>query len=410
MRAKAILLIGDGLADRPCPELAGLTPLEAAKSPHLDQLATEGECGLLDPIAPGIPPGSDTAHLAFLGYDPYEDYPGRGPFEAAGIGMDVQPSDIAFRCNFATIDEHNIVVDRRAGRIRGGTADLAAALDGLEIDGVCCFFRASVEHRAALVLRGEGLGDQVTDPDPKQDGKPLKRAEGKDAASARTAAVVNAFIERAHEILSGHPVNEARAQAGEPLANLALPRGAGRAPHLRPFSEHSGLNGALVVEVALVKGIGRYVGMTVVDVPGASGNLATDEVALAQAAGDALADHDFVLCNLKCADVWAHDGDPEAKVTAVEKLDRMAEVLLGAAAGEQSWYLVVTGDHTTACAIRDHTGEPVPVALWGPDVRSDAVTTFGERSCATGGLGRLRGRDLLPVIISYLGAAQKFGA
>ncbi len=410
-RGKALLLIGDGLGDRPCPELAGLTPVEAAKTPNLDRLAAAGECGLIDPIAPGIPPGSDTAHLAYLGYDPHTHYPGRGPFEAMGIGMEVRPGDIAFRCNFATIDGNGVISDRRAGRIRDGTADLAAALNGLTVDGVQCFVRESVEHRAALVLRGGKLGDRVIDADPDADGQPLLQATGEDADSQRTAAAINAFVARSREVLADHPVNRARAACGEPVANIVLPRGAGRAPNLASFRETSGLTGALVVEVGLVKGIGRYIGMTVVDVPGALGNLQTDEIALAKAAVAALDGHDFVLCNLKCPDVAGHDGDPEAKVAACEKLDRMAALILeSAAARSDRLYVAVTGDHTTACATRDHTGEPVPVALWGPDVRADQVTAFGERTCAIGGLGRLRGLDLLPVLTSYIGAAKKFGA
>src|SRR5919199_3262095 len=143
----ALLLIGDGLGDRRVPELGGKTPLEAADTPTLDRLAAEGETGLMDPIAPGIRGGSDTGHLAILGYDPYKYYPGRGPFEALGIGMDVQRGDLAFRCNFSTVDDDLTVLDRRAGRITEGTAELAAALNGFQCEDVTCYFKESIAHR-----------------------------------------------------------------------------------------------------------------------------------------------------------------------------------------------------------------------------------------------------------------------
>src|SRR5688572_6659309 len=150
----ALLLIGDGLGDRAVPEFGGKTPLEYANTPTLDRLAAECESGLMDPIAPGVKGGSDTGHLAILGYDPYETYTGRGPFEALGIGMDVQRGDLAFRCNFSTVDADLTVLDRRAGRITEGTAALAAALNGIVIEDVTCRFKESVAHRAALVLHG----------------------------------------------------------------------------------------------------------------------------------------------------------------------------------------------------------------------------------------------------------------
>ena len=158
---KAILVICDGMADRPVPELGGMTPLEAADNPNMNTLALQGECGIMDPIAPGIRAGSDTSHLAILGYDPFTTYTGRGPFEAAGIGMDVKQGDIAFRCNFSTVDSDMVITDRRAGRIETGTDQLAAAVNGMKIEDVTCYFKESVAHRGALVLRGPGLGPAV---------------------------------------------------------------------------------------------------------------------------------------------------------------------------------------------------------------------------------------------------------
>ena len=173
---KGIIMIIDGMADRPIKELGYKTPLEAAVTPNMDKMAENGICGIMDPIKPGIRAGSDTSHISILGYDPYEVYTGRGPFEAAGVGVDVLPGDIAFRCNFSTADESGIITDRRAGRIREGTEEIAQSINGMELEeDVEVIFKESTGHRAVLVLRGNGLSDQISDADPKHDGKPPKK-------------------------------------------------------------------------------------------------------------------------------------------------------------------------------------------------------------------------------------------
>ena len=249
---KILIFICDGVADRPVAELGGKTPLEAARTPNFDRIARAGENGLLDPIAPGIPAGSDTSHLALLGYDPYEYYTGRGPFEALGVGMDVRPGDVAFRCNFATVEERDgrlVVVDRRAGRITEGTAELVAPLNGVELDGVKCYVKESTAHRAALVFRGDGLGAEVSDVDPHEEGAAVAEATGANAESQKTAAVLNEFVELSHEKLEGHAVNREREKRGLPPANIILPRGAGLAPHIPPLTRLYNLTAAAVVEV-----------------------------------------------------------------------------------------------------------------------------------------------------------------
>jgi 2,3-bisphosphoglycerate-independent phosphoglycerate mutase len=405
---KGILIIGDGMADRPVPELNGQTPLEAANTPTLDALAREGECGLLDPIAPGVRPGSDTAHLALLGYDPYRFYTGRGPFEAAGIGLEVRGGDVCFRCNFSTVGDGMIVRDRRAGRIERGTDQLAAALNGLEIDGVTCYFKESVEHRAALVLRGPGLGHDVSDVDPHAEGGKIHPAQGKDPASEKTARVVNEFVRLSYERLKDHPVNRQREQEGKPAANIVLPRGAGIAPHLTPFQEKYGLRGSAIVEVGLIRGIARYLQMDHPEVPGATGGYDTDEIALARATVDALADHDYVLCNLKAPDLGGHDGDPRRKMAAIEKLDRLVRHVVDNA--PSPLHLGVCADHTTAVEFRDHCGDAVPALFWGPRVRPDSVTRYGERFVLGGGVGRVCGRDVMNLLTNWMGTQEKFGA
>jgi len=418
-KTKAVILIGDGLADRPVPELDGRTPLEVADTPTLDLIAAEGECGQMDPIAPGVRAGSDTSHLAILGYDPRQVYTGRGPFEALGIGMEVKGGDICFRCNFSTVegelelsaDQHftgATVTDRRAGRISSATEALAASLNGVVIEDVTCYVKESVEHRAALVLRGLGLGPLVSDVDPHADGSAPHGAAGQDDASRKTARIINQFVLLSWQRLKDHPVNQERVAEGKPPANILMPRGAGVAPHLEPFAERWGVAGACVVETGLIAGIGRYLAMTVPEVPGATGGMDTDELALAKAVVEMLAEHDFVLCNLKAPDLGGHDGDPQSKVIAAQKLDNLARYVLEH--GPQDLHLAVTADHCTPVTFGDHTGDTVPLAIHGPNVRPDRVRLFTERAVVGGALGRVRGSDVMPMLTNLMGVQEKYGA
>jgi 2,3-bisphosphoglycerate-independent phosphoglycerate mutase len=406
-----LLLIADGLGDRPVPELDGQTPLEYARTPTMDALVREGEAGLMDPIAPGVRGGSDTGHLALLGYDPYQYYTGRGPFEAMGIGLPVQRGDISFRCNFSTVDDNWVVQDRRAGRITEGTGELARALNGMQIEDVTCLFKESVAHRAALVLHGPGLGAHVTDIDPHADGERIWEARATnldDVESAKTARIVNEFVQRSYQILNDAPVNQRRRTAGQPPANIVLPRGIGVSPHLKPFDAARGVKSACIVEVGLVKGIGEYLGMDVVDVPDSTASLDTDTEAIGRAVIEANRDHNFILCNVKGPDVAGHDGDARGKVAIIEKIDRMVDQILQATNGDL--VIAVTGDHSTPVTVGDHSGEPCPIFFWGHGVRPDGCTAFGERSVLGGGVGRIRGLDVLNIMTSYMGVQEKFGA
>ncbi len=406
---KAILLIMDGLSDRPVSDLGDKTPLEYAQTPAMDAAAARGVCGLMDPIAPGCVAGSDTAHLALLGLNPYEIYSGRGPFEAAGIDMEVQPGDVAFRVNFSTVDDDLRVVDRRAGRITEGTHELAQALNGLEIDGVKCYFKESVAHRAALVLRGEGLGANVSDVDPHEVGAKIWEAKGADEASQRTAEVVNKFVRKSHEILREHPVNKKRQAEGKLPANIALPRGAGLAPHIgQSFDERFGLKSACIVETGLIRGIGVYLKMDIIDVEGATGGLDSDVMATAKAVVQALDDHNFVLCNIKGPDVAGHDQDAMAKVQMIERIDQAVRYITDNVPSDT--YLVLTADHSTPIEVGDHSGDPVPLVIDGPGVRVDEVTQFNERAVTAGGLLRVRGTDLMLMLTNLMGVQHKFGA
>ncbi|GIV06496.1 MAG: phosphoglycerate mutase [Fimbriimonadales bacterium] len=408
---KGLLLIADGLGDRPVPAMGDKTPLEYASTPTLDRLAREGECGLMDPIAPGIRAGSDTAHLAILGYDPYKVYQGRGPFEALGIGMEVRGGDVALRCNFSTVDSAMRVIDRRAGRITEGTAELAQALNGVEIEGVRCFFKESVAHRGALVLRGEGLSPHITDVDPHAEGEVIHESQPidpNDEAAVRTARVVNAFVRLSYERLKDHPVNRDRVARGLPPANIILPRGAGVAPHLEPFPKRHGMTAAAVVETGLIRGIARFVGMDTLEAPGATGGVDTDYNSIADTLANALRQYDFILCNVKAPDLCGHDRNPQLKAQVIEQIDGLIARLL--TQYTEPFYLLFTGDHSTPCSVGDHSGDPVPVLLHGPDLRGDEVLRFHEYACARGALGRLRGGDLVNILTQLMGVQEKFGA
>ena len=243
----------DGMAGRPLKELNNQTTLQAAKTPNMDKMAERGITGLMDSIAPGIIPGSDTAHLSILGYNPYEVYTGRGPFEAVGVGVDVIPGDIAFRCNFSTSDEDGIITDRRAGRIRDGTDEIIATLNTMKIEGyedieiifkestgqiiatlntmkiegyedIEIIFKESTGHRAVLVLRGEGLSGKVSDADPKVEGnkpKVVKALDGSPEAE-RTADILNKLVVKSYEMTKDHPVNIKRIEEGEAPAKKCL--------------------------------------------------------------------------------------------------------------------------------------------------------------------------------------------
>ena len=412
---KMLILLGDGLGDRPVPELNGQTPLEAMDSPDLDRIASQGLCGMLNPVSPGRIIGSDTAHMAILGYDPFKYYKGRGPFEARGVGLEVLPGDVAFRCNFATVDGRSLV-DRRAGRIKTGTDQLAAAVNehaGM-IEDVQCIFKESVEHRAALVLRGPGLDHRITEVDPHHEGvdypdcEPLPEAAG-DPAAVKTARIVNEWVRLAHEALENHPVNIQRKNEGLPPANAALPRGVGTAVQLEPFSERYELDGAMIVEVDLVRGLGEYLAMQVIDVPEATGGSDTNEIAIAAAVVSALQVHDFVLANIKAPDLGGHDGDVEQKQRAIAKVDNAIGYLLEHLDFSRV-VMLVTGDHCTPVVVRDHTGDAVPAVFYGSGVRPDEVGRFGERPCMGGGLGNFTGSDIMPLLTNFAGRQEKFGA
>jgi 2,3-bisphosphoglycerate-independent phosphoglycerate mutase len=389
---KALLVIGDGMADRPLKELSGKTPLEVAEKSSLDRIAKDGICGILDPISPGVPPGSDTATLALLGYDALKSYRGRGALEALGSSVEILQGDVAFRCNFATVDENLTVIDRRAGRIETDEASkLAEALQNVRLgSGLTAeiLFKNTVQHRAILRLRGQALSRMISDSDP-----------------GKTRALTTRF----HKILKDHPVNRKRAEKGLPPANIILFRGAGTLPEVEPLPDRYGIKATAITAMPLIKGVCKITGMKLMYVKGATGTYDTDVIAKAKAAIEALKSNDLVLLHVKATDVASHDNNIQQKIEMITKINRMVNHIIKNVDLDET-IIAITADHTTSTATKEHEGDPVPIAIQGPNIRTDDIEEFNERVCAKGGLCRIKGKDLMPTIMNFIGKTEKFGA
>jgi 2,3-bisphosphoglycerate-independent phosphoglycerate mutase len=401
------------MADRPLIDHDYKTPMEYANTPNMDRLAKGGLVGLLDPISPGVRPGSDVANMALLGYEPSKYYTGRGALEAIGAGIEVRITDVAFRCNFATVDDDFRVEDRRAGRIRK-PSKLAKAVDEIKIDsvpGVKTIFKATVEHRGVLVLRGEKLSRMVSDVDPKEEGLKIGIAKALDSSeeAKRTAAAVNEFVKRSHEVLREHPLNQERANDGEKVANIVLTRGAGTVPTLPSFKSMFDLRGACISGTPLIKGLATAAGIETVDVRGATGGLKTDYEAKAKATIETSKDKNFILLHVKAPDIAGHDGDFKAKVRTLEEADTLVGHIIDEVDIGMN-YFALTSDHATPVAYGTHTGDPVPVVIGGPDVPASRILKLSESTAARGNLGRIRGVDLMPIITDMVGRSRLYGS
>ncbi|WP_270420417.1 2,3-bisphosphoglycerate-independent phosphoglycerate mutase [Acidaminococcus massiliensis] len=412
MKNKVLLMIADGLGDRPCEELGWKTPLEAARKENLDRIASWGSSGIMDLWQCGTPVGTDLGHMILFGYG-LPDYPGRGPIEAFGEGLELQPGDIALRANFATCRD-GLVADRRAGRIRQGTRELAAALDGMQVEDVQVLFKEATEHRAVMVLRGPGLSSAVTDADPKKEGLPIRPVRPRDGSpeAERTARILDRVLVRCQEILSQHPLNRKREAAGLLPANAILTRGAGQMPKLEKTVEKYHLKAACVAAESTVLGAARLAGFDIyTDPERMTGNLDTDIDRKVELAVKALADHDFVVLHMKAPDLMGHDGDPRGKVRAIERYDAMAGKVLEEIPKLTGFNLILAlaADHSTPCERREHSGDPVPIVVAGKNIRKDQVTEYDEIHGAQGGLNRMTGHMFFQFLMDYLEVVPKEG-
>ncbi len=397
-----LLLVIDGLADRPVRALGGRTPLQAAETPNLDRLAREGQCGLADPVAPGVVPDTAAGTLALFGQSPLALK--RGPVEALGAGIELSPGDIALRGNFATLDDNNQVIDRRAGRIRDKTGKLAKAIDRLPLPGslageVEIRVRAATEHRLAVVLRGEGLssGIQGSDPgDAAATGPPLapRPIDPNDERAVETARVLALFEQKARKVLAKHAVNRGREAKGLPPANTVLTRGAGRIHHLLPLEEAGiPLRLTCISGDLTVLGLAELLGATTISRDNMTANLDTDLGAKFNAVGNALKRSDLVILHVKGADIAAHDQRPDLKAKFLEKVDRalgefLEHRLSAPPKGDRrnDLRVAVAADHATLSESGQHAADPLPVLIWGPGIEPDKVEVYDEQSAGAGEL------------------------
>jgi len=412
LKNKILLCIADGVGDRPCENLGFKTPLQYAKTPHLDKLAKDGQSGIMDLHKAGTPVGTDLGHLILFGYS-IKDYPGRGPLEAFGENVELVTGDVAFRCNFATIDENGNVKDRRAGRIREGTTELANALNGMQIDDVTVIFKEATEHRAVLVLRGKGLSDAITDTDPKIEGVPVKKPKATNDCdeAIKTAKVLAEVQKKAIEILSAHPLNKERESQGLLPANCILTRGAGSMPDIKKITERLKFKACCIAAESTVIGVARLAGFSTIYDPAFTGNIDTNIDKKSDAAVKALKENDFVVLHFKATDLMGHDNNPEGKVKAVEKFDALVGLALEKIKKEDLGNVIVAlaADHSTPCERREHSGDPVPVVISGKNIRNDDVEKFDEVSSAKGALCRMQGSDFCNTLYDYLEVTKKEG-
>ncbi len=401
--SKILLIIIDGVGDRPCPSLGNKTPLQAAKLPNLDYLAKTGICGIMDPISPGIRAGSDTSHLSLLGYPPQSYYTGRGPLEAAGCGIAMEPGMIGFRANYATVTD-GLVFDRRAGRIED-TCEISRAIkEGIDLSkyGVTIEFEPGTGHRAALALKGEGLSADVSTNDPKKTTvSPLTIMPTADTdAARRTAEICNDFVRQTATILENHPINLDRLVDGKNPANFVLIRGAGEMGVYEPFEKKHELSGSVVAAASLIAGIGVSVGLERIPVKPTTS--LDDQVKLVLGELDK---KDFVLFHIKNADEYGHDGRAKEKMAFLEKIDVAIKPFLG----RKDLLIAICGDHSTPCTIKEHSADPVPLIIHGDGVRVDGVKRYDELSCAAGAMCRISGSSLMAILLDLVNKTHKYG-
>jgi len=385
---KIVLLVIDGLGGLPHPKTAK-TELETANTPNLDRLAAGSTCGLIDPVGPGITPGSTPGHLALFGYDPVKYNIGRGVVAALGIDFDLKPDDIAARGNFCTVDSSGLLTDRRAGRIpTEKCTELCRLLDEIKIEGIELFVRPVREHRFAVVFREEGLSPEVSDSDPQQTGVAPKAVKARQATARRTADTANEFIAQAITILTRHHP-----------ANMVILRGFSRKPSLPTMGEVYKLKPAAIAAYPMYRGLAKLVGMQLLK----TGPAIADEF---NALKQNYAGYDFFFLHIKGTDSAGEDGDFDGKVNVIEEIDRALPALTGL----KPDVIVVIGDHSTPALLKSHSWHPVPILLYSRWCRPDRVGEFTETTCILGGLGRFPATQVMPLAMANALKLAKFGA
>ena len=386
---RIVLLVMDGVGD--CDNDGKGTALQIAATPNMDAMAATGACGLSIPVAQAVTPGSGPGHLGLFGYDPLIYTVGRGVLSALGMEFDLKDTDVAARLNFCTLDKTGNVTDRRAGRIGDdeNRRVLAKITESLTPPtGVEVFLETVAEHRALLVLRGEGLDDNIGDTDPQVTGVPPLKADRGKHASSPTAKTVQAIIDQVTAIL-----------ADEPKVNAILGRGFAKYPDWPRFPDRFQLDPAAVAGYPMYRGVARLVGIPVVSQPTTAADICRETV-------KAMADHTFVFAHFKYTDKTGEDGDLDGKVRRIEEMDAALPTLLDA----KPDVLIITGDHSTPPSLKAHSWHPVPILMAAPHVRGGQAARFDEIACRSGELGTIYARELLPLAMAHAEKLEKYGA
>ena len=401
---KYIIILGDGMADWPIKEFGGKTILQNARKPYMDMLARKGRTGMLKTVPDGFHPGSEVANMTVMGYDVTKSFEGRGVLEAANIGVDIKPGQMGMRCNIICI-ENGLIKNHSAGHISTPEADEIIKTLEQELGNDRVHFYTGIQYRHLLVIDG-GRKELICTPPHDVPGQPFKDLMIKAATpdAEPTAQLLNDLILRSQEILAKHPVNLKRIAEGKDPANSIWPWSPGYRPQMQPISSvyPSIKSSSVISAVDLIKGIGHYAGMKVIDVEGATGLFDTNYEGKAQAAIDALKTDDFVYLHVEAPDEAGHEGNYTLKNRTVEDLDSR---LIGPIYEEVSKWnepvaIAVLPDHPTPCAHRTHTSDPIPFLIYAPGIEPDSVNVFDEESCTKGGYGYLEGTEFTKIFLS----------
>ena len=400
---KYIIVLGDGMADEPIPSLDNKTPLQAAVKPHIDRLAALGSSGMLDTIPQNLHPGSEIANLSVLGYDVESVFEGRGVLEAASMGVDLQPGDLALRCNLICLTDGKIK-NHSAGHISTAeAAELIRFLDKKLGNDIIKFY-PGVSYRHLLVIKGGSKALNCTPPHDVM-GTPYREVlvKPENEAADRTSRLLNYLIMRSMYLLEEHPVNLSRKEEGKDPATCIWPWSQGYRPQMPTFKELWGIGKSAVISaVDLIQGIGVLAGMDVIRVEGATGLYNTNYEGKARATVEALKDHDLVYLHIEASDEAGHEGDAELKVRTIEYLDnRVVRILMEETEKmSEPVTIAVLPDHPTPCRIKTHTREPIPFLICRPGQTPDEVTAYDEFSATRGAYGWLKGPQFMKALLN----------
>ena len=394
------MIVGDGMSDYPLEEFGGKTPLEAARIPHMDRVAREGAGGRLRTVPGGFSPSSDVANLSLLGYDPARYYCGRGPLEAASLGIGLEADEVAFRCNLVTVSQGKLS-DYSAGHVSSRESSMLIDLLEERLGGRGIRFYPGMSYRHLLVVKEqlleEGRGKLKTVPPHDVTGQPFEA----NLPRGKGAAFLTDLIRKSQILLAGQEINSIRLDLGENPANSIWLWGEGRRPQLDGFRERFGLAGALISAVDLLKGIARSIGMDVISVPGATGYFDTDYRAKGEYALKALANHDFVYVHVEAPDEAGHTANPVEKVKAIEAIDeKIVGPALSARSAIPDLRVIVLPDHATPLKLKTHVDDPVPFAVWGTGIEPDGMERYSEEEAKKGSFKQRNGHELLPLLFS----------